>query len=224
MKILIAEDESALSRALTVILNKNGYETDTAENGLEAVELAKSGSYDAFVFDIMMPEMDGVEALRHLRESGDTTPAIFLTAKSELDDRITGLDAGADDYLTKPFAMGELLARLRSLTRRAGAYSPKKLSFGKVTLDITEQEMSCENSIRLASKESRLMEYLMHNRMKLLSHEDIFRHVWGGDEETDKKMVHMYTSFLSSKLMSIGADIVIEETEEGVILREADIN
>ncbi len=219
MKILIAEDETALARALSVILDKNGYTADIAENGQRAVELASEGAYDAFVFDIMMPVLDGVEALKRIRATGNVTPAIFLTAKSELDDRIAGLDAGADDYLTKPFAMGELLARLRAVTRRAGAYTPKMLRSGSVELDLGEQELRCRNSIRLASKETKLMEFFMLNSGKVLAAHDIFGHVWGDDAEThDEKIVWMYVSYLNSKLMSVGADISISERDGGFLL------
>lgn len=128
MKILLAEDEKELSRALTAILEHSKYSVDAAYNGAEALELANSNAYDAMIFDIMMPKMDGIELLRRIRESGNYTPVIMLTAKSEIDDRITGLDAGADDYLSKPFAMGELLARLRSMTRRSTSYTPVRLT------------------------------------------------------------------------------------------------
>ena len=150
MKILLAEDETDLARALVAVLNHSGYEVDAVEDGEEAVKKAKEEAYDCMIFDIMMPKKDGIGALREIRATGDVTPVIFLTAKSEVDDRIAGLDAGADDYLTKPFAMGELLARIRSMTRRAGAFTPTKLSFGKVSLDIEEQELVFENSIRLS--------------------------------------------------------------------------
>lgn len=132
MKILIAEDEKAMSDALGMVLRHFGYEVDTVPDGLAAVEKVQESAYDCMVFDVMMPRMDGVEALKRIRSSGDVTPVILLTAKAEVDDRITGLDAGADDYLTKPFAMGELLARIRSMTRRAGAFTPGRLSVGHV--------------------------------------------------------------------------------------------
>lgn len=167
------------------------------------------------VFDIMMPKMDGIELLKRIRQSGNYTPVIMLTAKSEIDDRITGLDAGADDYLTKPFAMGELLARLRSMTRRSTSYTPTKLHVGSVTLDTEEQEMRSENSIRLAGKEARLMEYLMQNAGKSLSTEELFRHIWGKDENAETKIVWMYISFLRNKLRAINADLVIEGEQNG---------
>ncbi len=215
MKLLLAEDEKELSRALRAILEHAKYAVDTAYNGLEALKLARSNAYDAMIFDIMMPKMDGIELLQRVRASGNYTPVILLTAKSEIDDRIAGLDAGADDYLTKPFAMGELLARLRSMTRRNSDYTPTRLTIGSVTLDTEEQEIRSENSIRLAGKESRLMEFLMQNAGKALSTEELFRHIWGRDENAEPKIVWMYISFLRNKLRAINADLVIDGEENG---------
>ena len=135
-------------------LTHSGYEVDAVYDGQAAVDKALVQSYDCMILDIMMPKKDGVQALQEIREKGDMTPVLMLTAKAEVDDRITGLDAGADDYLTKPFAMGELLARLRSLTRRSTSYAPSKLTVGNVELDVEEQELACRNSIRLANKET----------------------------------------------------------------------
>lgn len=215
MKILLAEDETDLARALTAVLQHSGYEVDAVENGEEAVGKAKEFAYDCMVFDIMMPKLDGIEALKIIRNSGNVSPVIFLTAKSEVDDRIAGLDAGADDYLTKPFAMGELLARIRSMTRRAGSYTPTRLNFGKVSLNIEDQELVSENSIRLAARESKLMEFFMLNPEKELSTQEIYLHVW--DDEPDKgiEVVWMYISFLKNKLEAIAADINIEGNEGG---------
>lgn len=215
MKILLAEDEKELSRAITAILERARYAVDTAYNGLEALRFTENNAYDAMIFDIMMPQMDGIELLQRIRENGNYTPVIMLTAKSEIDDRIAGLDAGADDYLTKPFAMGELLARLRSMTRRSSSYAPTKLKVGSVTLDTEEQEIRSENSIRLAGKESRLMEYLMQNAGKELSTKNIFDHIWGKAENTELKIVWMYINFLRSKLRAINADIEIDGEENG---------
>ena len=138
MRILLAEDEKELSRALTAILEHSKYAVDAVYDGLAAVESAENNAYDAMIFDIMMPKLDGIEALKQIRSHGNFTPVLLLTAKAEISDRIVGLDAGADDYLTKPFAMGELLARIRSMTRRAGDYTPKKLRVGSVTLDMEQ--------------------------------------------------------------------------------------
>lgn len=175
MKILLAEDEKALSDAEVAVLRHFGYEVDAAYDGLSAWQMAEREAYDCIVLDIMMPKMNGIEVLAKLRESGSTVPIIMLTAKTEVDDRIAGLDAGADDYLTKPFAMGEFLARIRSMTRRANAFTPAALSAGGVTLNVEEQELSAESAIRLGSKETKLMKYFMMNAGKALTQEEILR-------------------------------------------------
>ena len=215
MKVLLAEDEEELSRALAAVLKHENIEGDAVFNGQEAIERASEGSYDCMIFDVMMPVMDGITALKTLRAQGNLTPVIMLTAKSEIDDRVEGLDAGADDYLTKPFAMKELLARLRSMTRRQGSFTPTTLSLGSVTLDTEEQELSAKNAIRLANKESRLMEYLMLNPGKEISTENIFEHVWKGEEAADIGIVWVYISYLRQKRMSINADIGIEGDKGG---------
>ena len=210
MRILLAEDEKALSRAVATVLQvKGGYEVDAVYDGEAALEAARQNVYDVCVFDIMMPKMDGITALETLRREGNTTPVLMLTAKAELDDRVKGLDAGADDYLPKPFQMAELLARLRSLTRRAGHYSPKQLQIGNVTLDLEQQELKAENSIRLAKKEARLMEYVMVNPEKAFSEEELLTHVWK-DEDVDGQVVWVYISYLRSKLDAISAEYTIE--------------
>ncbi len=215
MKILIAEDEQQLARAVAAVLTHGGYEVDTAENGAIAVELAQRNAYDCMVFDIMMPIMDGIEALTKIRETGDVTPVIMLTAKAEVEDRIGGLDAGADDYLTKPFAMGELIARIRSATRRRESFTPRRLQLGNVSLDTEQQELSAVNSIRLAKKESELLAYLLLNKNKQLELDDIFRHVWADDPEMESDVVWVYVSYLKNKLTSVLADVKIEGEKMG---------
>lgn len=210
MKILLAEDEKAMSMALVAVLEHSGYEVDAVYDGAAAVEKGRQGAYDCMIFDIMMPKLDGVGALKELRRSGDTTPVIMLTAKAEIDDKITGLDAGADDYLTKPFAMGELLARLRSMTRRSGAsFTPSTLSAGKVELNVEEQALSCRNSVRLGHKETKLMKLFMLNIGKELSTETIFSHVWKEEDEVNEEIVWIYVSYLREKLVAIQADVHI---------------
>ena len=209
-KILLAEDEKELQKAEVTVLQISGYEVDAVNNGKEAVEAAKTNIYDCIILDIMMPVMDGIEALTAIRASGNVTPVILLTAKSEVDDRITGLDAGADDYLTKPFAMKELLARIRSMTRRNETYTPSTLSIGNVTLNVDQQEIAVENAIRLASKESKLMAFLILNAGKEISTQEIFNHVWQGDSESDLDIVWIYISYLRKKLESIDANIFIQ--------------
>ena len=212
MKILLAEDTEELNRAITQVLTMHGYTVDPVYDGQKAAEHAVSGSYDCMIFDIMMPVKDGITALKEIRAAGDVTPVLLLTAKSEVDDRVEGLDAGADDYLTKPFAMKELLARIRSLERRKASYTPNDLEVGSVKLSVSEQELSAKNSIRLSTRESRLMEYLMLNVDKELSTDTIFSHVWKGEEVDGdpEDAVWIYISYLRQKLMSINADIGIE--------------
>ncbi len=215
MRLLLAEDEKDLSRALTAVLSHSGYTVDAAFDGVEALEFLEQNDYDIIVMDIMMPRMDGIEALKRIRENGDYTPVLLLTAKAEVDDRVTGLDAGADDYLTKPFAVKELLARVKSMTRRNSGYQPTNLSFGSVTLNTEKQEATSENSISLALKETKLLEFFMLNPDKELSTERIFDHVWKNDETVTADVVWMYVSFLRSKLQSINADIEIAGEKDG---------
>ncbi len=215
MKLLLAEDEKDLSRALSAVLTHTGYEVDAAFDGVEALEFLEKNDYDAIVMDIMMPRMDGIEALKRIRENGDFTPVLLLTAKAEIDDRVTGLDAGADDYLTKPFAIKELIARVKSMTRRHDSYAPKSLKVGSVTLDTERQEVTSENSISLALKETKLLEFFMLNAEKELSTERIFDHVWKNDDSADAEVVYMYVSFLRSKLQSINADLEIAGERNG---------
>ena len=188
---------------------------------MAAVEKGRNNTYDCMILDIMMPKLDGIGALKELRSSGDTTPVIMLTAKAEVDDRITGLDAGADDYLTKPFAMAELLARIRSMTRRSTTFTPSRLAAGHVELDVEEQELSCKNAIRLANKETKLMKFFMLNIGKSLSTEVIFAHVWKEEEDVTEDIVWMYVSYLREKLTAIQADIQILGEKNGTFLLQA---
>ncbi len=215
MRLLIAEDEEQLSRAVAAVLTHTGYQVDTAANGAEAVELASENAYDCMIFDIMMPVMDGIEALSKIREKGDITPVILLTAKAEVEDRIQGLDAGADDYLTKPFAMGELAARIRSATRRKESFTPKMLQMGNISLNMEQQELKAVNSIRLAKKESSLLEYFLLNREKELSVDEIFKRVWADEPDMNREVVWVYVSYLRNKLVSVSADVTITGEKTG---------
>lgn len=217
MKILLAEDEQQLSRVLETAMTHEGYQVDTAFDGQEAVDLAKGNAYDLMILDIMMPVKTGIEALKEIRQSGNTTHVIMLTAMSEVDDKVTGLDAGADDYLTKPFSLKELLARLRSMSRRVATFTPNLLQIGQTSLNVGEHELISSNSIRLAGKESRMMEFLMLNAQKSLSTQEIFRHVWSKDEDEDldEGFVWIYISYLRQKLKSIHADLAILGEEGG---------
>lgn len=209
MKILLAEDEKDLSSVLSAILTHSGYDVDCVFDGVMAIEKATTNIYDCMIFDIMMPKMDGINALKIIRQQGNLTPVIMLTAKSEIDDRIAGLDSGADDYLMKPFSMRELLARIRSATRRHSQFTPLILSVGSVILNIEEQTLSCKSSISLNYKETKLMKLFMLNNNKKLSTEHLFSHVWTDEDNTNKSIVWIYISFLREKLSSINADIHI---------------
>ena len=227
MKILLAEDEQQLSRVLETAMTHEGYQVDTAFDGQEAVDLAKENAYDLMILDIMMPVKTGIEALKEIRQTGNTTHVIMLTAMSEVDDKVTGMDAGADDYLTKPFSLKELLARLRSMSRRVATFTPNLLQIGQTSLNVGEHELISSNSIRLAGKESRMMEFLMLNAQKSLSTQEIFRHVWSKDEDEDldEGFVWIYISYLRQKLKAIHADLAILGEEGGsftLVLLEGD--
>ena len=215
MKILVAEDEPQLLRVLTVAMEHAGYDVDPVDNGLNAVEHAKENSYDVIMLDIMMPVMDGITALKKIRESGDKTYILMLTAKAEVDDRVTGLDSGADDYLTKPFSLKELLARLRSKERREDDFTPNKLELGDVTLNVSKQELVSHNSIRLSGTETQLMNYFLLNQNKELSTEELLNHVWKNDIDANADVVWIYISYLRQKLKSIQSSVRIEGDKGG---------
>lgn len=215
MKILVAEDEPQLLRVLTVAMEHAGYDVDPVDNGLKAVEHAKENSYDVIMLDIMMPVMDGITALKKIRESGDKTYILMLTAKAEVDDRVTGLDSGADDYLTKPFSLKELLARLRSKERREDDFTPNKLELGDVTLNVSKQELVSHNSIRLSRTETQLMNYFLLNQNKELSTEELLNHVWKNDADANADVVWIYVSYLRQKLQSIQSSVRIEGDKGG---------
>lgn len=215
MKILVAEDEPQLLRVLTVAMEHAGYDVDPVDNGLKAVEHAKENSYDVIMLDIMMPVMDGITALKKIRESGDKTYILMLTAKAEVDDRVTGLDSGADDYLTKPFSLKELLARLRSKERREDDFTPNKLELGDVTLNVSKQELVSHNSIRLSGTETQLMNYFLLNQNKELSTEELLNHVWKNDADANADVVWIYVSYLRQKLQSIQSSVRIEGDKGG---------
>lgn len=217
MRILLAEDELALSKAYAQVLIMQGYEVEPVYDGKEALEAANSGTYDLMIFDVMMPKMSGLEVLKALREAGNTTYVIMLTAMSELDDKVEGLEMGADEYLTKPIPLKELAARVRSLERRIDTnYNENVLTFGSVKLNVSQQELSAKNSIILAGKETKLMEVLMLNKNKKLSTEYIYNHVWSKDDDSDTGYVWIYISYLKQKLKAINAnvDILGEENRE----------
>lgn len=210
MRILLAEDEKALSKAIVKIFEKNNYVADAVYDGEEAVEYVESGNYDVVVLDIMMPKMDGLTALRKIRAAGNQVPVLMLTAKSDIEDRVIGLDCGANDYLPKPFDTRELLARIRALTR-GKTETDKKLRFGNVSLDRTTFELSSPTGgYRLTNKEYQMLEYFMINPKRVLSTEQIMEKVWGYDSDAEINGVWVYISYLRKKLSAIGADIQIK--------------
>ena len=210
MRILIAEDEVTIARALKVMLEKNKYAVDLVHNGNDALDYIRATSYDALVLDIMMPGKDGIEVLRTARTEGCTTPALFLTAKAEVSDRVAGLDAGADDYLPKPFASSEFLARVRALTRRSGSYAPSVLTFGNAALDCNQYLLrSVSGEMRLNNKEYQLAELFFRHPHQVFSSEHLMEKVWGMDSEAEMDVVWTYIGFLRKKLKQIGADVEI---------------
>lgn len=210
MKLLYAEDERSLSEAVADILIYHKYIVDAVYNGQDAFDYALSGDYDGIILDIMMPKMDGIEVLSALRKSGCKTPILLLTAKTQVDDRIRGLDAGADDYLPKPFDMGELLARVRAMLRRREDFHPDLLSFGDLTLNIQSGTLSCGNTdFVLPKQEYRLMEQLMINHKIFLSTEELLTRAWGYNAETDINSVWLYISYLRKRLMAMGSTVEI---------------
>ena len=211
MRLLYAEDEKSLARAVSTILTRNNYSVDVVYDGQSALDYLETGNYDGAVLDVMMPKLDGIEVLRRMRERGDSTPVLMLTAKSEIDDRVTGLDSGANDYLTKPFDMKELLARIRAMTRVLSVQPDKTIRFGKVTLDCASYDLTGPGGSRkLAGKEFQMMEMLMRNPRQLVSTEAFMDRIWGYDSEAELNIVWVYISTLRKKLKGIDADIEIK--------------
>ncbi len=213
MKILLAEDENDLREVITDYLEYQGHTVTAVPNGKEALDRAGSDAFDAMVMDVMMPVMDGITAMRRIRESGNTLPAIFLTAKGEVSDRIEGLDAGADDYLTKPFALEELHARLRALERRRRDYRVRTMTLGNLELNTETGELKAHNTISLSQKEVRMLSCLLAHTDRAMKAEELIREVWPG-EDAGEGSVRIYISFLQDKLMSIHADVEIREDED----------
>lgn len=212
MRILLAEDELSLAKALIHILCKNNYAADAVHNGEDALQYLLSGQYDAAVLDIMMPGLDGINVLRQARAQGCSIPILLLTAKAEIEDKITGLDSGANDYLTKPFDTRELLARIRAMTRTPESRD-STLRFGNVTLDRATFLLSGPaGSFRLANKEFQMMEMFLTNPHHLISTERFMEKIWGCDSDTDSSVVWVYISYLRKKLTALQADIHIKAT------------
>ncbi len=209
MRILVAEDERPLARAIVRILEKSNFSADAVYDGADAIDYLQNGGYDAAILDVMMPKADGFTVLRTIRAAGSAIPVLILTARSEVDDKVTGLDSGADYYLTKPFDAKELLAALRAITRSRTA-ADSHLSFGNLTLDRATFELSSPSGrFRLANKEYQMMELLMSNPHHIISAERFMEKIWGYDSEAEMNIVAVYASYLRKKLTALGADVQI---------------
>ena len=211
MRLLLAEDEVELAKALGVILRHNNYSVDTVHNGEDALCYLQNGNYDGAILDIMMPKLDGMSVLRKIREEGNGIPVLILTAKSDIDDRVEGHDAGADDYLTKPFAMKELLARVRAMLRRRTESVDTSLSFGDITLTPSTCMLSCGGKeVRLTNKEFQMLEMLISADGGIISVDKFMDKIWGYDSETEQNVVWVYVSYLRRKLTGLGSTVAIE--------------
>ncbi len=208
MKLLLVEDERRMAQALCEILRQESYAVDCCYDGVSGLEAAESGLYDVMILDVMLPKMNGFEVARRLRQEGVHTPILMLTAKAELDDKVTGLDSGADDYLTKPFMTRELLARVRALLRRNIDTPDGTLSCGDISLDSKTYELHCKTtgqSVRLSEKEWRILEYLIANQDRILTREQLAVKIWGYESDAEYNNVEVYMSFTRKKLAFVGA-------------------
>ena len=221
MKLLLAEDERSLTRAIAHILEKNCCSTDTVFDGETALKYLENGDYDGAILDIMMPKLDGISVLKALRSQGKPIPVLLLTAKSEIDDKVLGLDSGANDYLTKPFDTRELLARIRAMTR-SGKSADSRLTLGNITLNRANYELSSPcGSFHLANKEFQMMELLMANPRQLISPDRFLKKIWGYDTEAEINVVWVYISYLRKKLTALRSDISIRAVRNaGYLLEE----
>ena len=224
MHLLIAEDEINLAEALTVSFEKNQFSVDAVHDGFDAYEYAMAAEYDAIILDVMMPKLNGVEVLQKLRDAGVTTPVMMLTAKAQTGDRITGFNAGADDYLPKPFEPDELICRVRAMLRRGGTYQPTVLAFGDVTLDPGSGVLSCcGRSVRLSGREFQVMELFLRSPQVVLSADRIMERVWGWDSEAEINVVWVHISNLRKKLRSIGSHVTIRASRGLGYLLEVEV-
>lgn len=211
MRLLLAEDERSLSRALVAIFKKNNYETDAVYDGTEALAYLANGSYDAVILDLMLSSLDGISVIRRLRDAGNHVPILVLSAKSEVDDKVLALDSGANDYMTKPFAIQELLARVRAVTRSKTAQPSSRMQLGNITLDRASFELSSpDGSFRLANKEYQIMEMLISSPRCLISIDQFLEKIWGCDKEIEANVVWVYISYLRKKLTTLKANVQIK--------------
>ncbi len=210
MRILVAEDEKNLSAALCSILKKNQYEAEPAYDGDDALELGLSGIYDVILLDVMMPKRNGFDVLKELRKAGIKTPVLMLTALSQAEDKVRGLDTGADDYLAKPFDTQELLARIRALSRRGADYHDKELHFGDLTLSLTGYTLECKGkSVKLSGKEYGILRFLFERPSFVAEKEEMISKVWGWDNDFESNNLEVYMSFLRKKLAFLQSDVSI---------------
>ncbi len=213
MRLLLAEDEKELSNALVTVLKHNNYSVDAVHNGQDALDYLETENYDGAILDIMMPKMDGLTVLKTIRSHENSVPVLLLTAKSEIDDRVEGLDCGADDYLTKPFSMKELLARIRAMTRRKTDTTDSVLKYSDIELDRSTYQLSSKGKeLRLASKEYQMLEMLMVNPGQIISANQFMDRIWGYDSEAEMNVVWVYISYLRKKLASIDSSVQIKAT------------
>lgn len=211
MRLLIAEDDADISKALTALFEHNNYTVDAVANGNDAYDYGISGNYDGIILDIMMPGMDGLEVLKSLRAASVNTPVLLLTAKGDIEDRVDGLDAGADDYLPKPFAASELLARVRAMLRRKDTYQSEVLEFEGLQLDLSSFELSFRQSgIRLVSREFQMLQLLMQSPGAVISTEQFMEKIWGWDSEVEVSIVWVYISNLRKKIEKLKAPVNIK--------------
>lgn len=215
MIILLAEDTKDLNKVVTQMLEMQGFDVDSAFDGEEALKLALSNGYDGIVLDIMMPKLSGLQVLKEIRSRNILTPVLMLTAKAEVDDRVEGLDAGADDYLTKPFAMKELMARVKALTRRGSQYAAKELSFGDLTLKSESLELIASNTVRLSIKEFSLMQTLLLNQEHEVDNNYLIEHVWNDENDASEETVWLYVNFLQGKLSYVDSNVEIKGNKGG---------
>ena len=225
MRLLFAEDEKSLSRAVTAILEKSNFSVDAVYDGQDALDYLRAGNYDGAILDIMMPKLDGIEVLKTIRAEGSRIPVLMLTAKAEVDDKVLGLDLGANDYLTNPFSTKELLARIRAMTRAQTAQQSSVLSFGNITLDQSTYLLAGPGgSYRLANKEFQMLETLMANPHHLISSERFLEKIWGYDSDAEINVVWVYISYLRKKLAALNANVQIKATRNaGYSLEEKDV-
>lgn len=210
MRLLIAEDEVDLAEALTVFFEKNHFSVDAVHNGADAYEYAVTGAYDAVILDVMMPKLNGIQVLERLRAEGVKTPIMMLTAKGQKDDRITGFNAGADDYLPKPFDPDELLSRVRAILRRSEVYQPTVLTFGDLTLDPSTGVLTCgKKTTRLSGREFQVMELFLRSPRQVFSADRIMETVWGWDNDAEINVVWVNISNLRKKLKNIGSRVTL---------------